>query len=151
MNKQQTMSAEHSRRDILRTAWHGLAAGFAFPTIVPASALGLGGRVAPSNRVTVAVIGTGNQGSNDINSFLSDERVQIVAVCDVNRESADTGITRSAAASLPGAWSKSTMPSTSLLDAIRAATPASTSGRFLAARISTPWKSPRLTTGTPSR
>ena len=35
----------------------------------------------------MAVIGTGNQGFNDINSFLRDERVQIVAVCDVNRES----------------------------------------------------------------
>src|SRR5690606_1968741 len=31
--------------------------------------------------------GTGNQGFNDIRSFLRDERVQIVAVCDVNRES----------------------------------------------------------------
>ena len=34
------------------------------------------------------MIGTGNQGFNDIRSFLGDERVQIVAVCDVNRESA---------------------------------------------------------------
>ncbi len=33
------------------------------------------------------MIGTGNQGFNDLNSFLRDERVQIVAVCDVNRES----------------------------------------------------------------
>lgn len=41
----------------------------------------------PSRRVTVGVIGTGNQGFNDIKSFLRDERVQIVAVCDVNRQS----------------------------------------------------------------
>ena len=87
MNQQKTMSAEHSRRDFLRTTFPGMAAGLAFPTIVPASALGLGTRVAPSNRVTVAVIGTGNQGFNDIKSFLNDERVQLVAVCDVNRES----------------------------------------------------------------
>ena len=53
----------------------------------PGSALGLSGRPAPSNRITLGVIGTGNQGFNDIRSFLSDERVQIVAVCDVNRES----------------------------------------------------------------
>ncbi|WP_165226347.1 Gfo/Idh/MocA family protein [Aquisphaera insulae] len=71
-----------SRRDFLR-----LAAVAGFPAIVPASALGRGGRVAPSNRVTVGVIGTGNQGMNDIQSFLKDDRVQIVAVCDVNRES----------------------------------------------------------------
>jgi len=88
MNQQRTKSAEHSRRGFLRTSLQGMATGLAFPTIVPASVMGLGGRVAPSNRVTLAVIGTGNQGFNDIGSFLSDERVQIVAVCDVNRESA---------------------------------------------------------------
>jgi predicted dehydrogenase len=71
-----------SRRGFLRAT-----AGVAFPMIVPATALGLGPRPAPSNRVNVAVIGTGNQGFNDINSFLQDERVQIVAVCDVNRGS----------------------------------------------------------------
>ncbi len=76
-----------SRRDVLRRSVHAALAGFAFPTIVPGSALGLGRRVAPSNRVSLAVIGTGNQGFNDINSFLRDDRVQIVAVCDVNRES----------------------------------------------------------------
>jgi predicted dehydrogenase len=62
-------------------------AGVAFPTIVPGRALGLSGMIAPSARVTLAVIGTGNQGFNDIRSFLDDERVQLVAVCDVNRES----------------------------------------------------------------
>lgn len=45
------------------------------------------GRPAPSKRITVGVIGTGNQGIGDIKSLLKDERVQIVAVCDVNRES----------------------------------------------------------------
>ena len=59
-----------------------------FPRSSPVSALGLAGRPAPSNRITLAVIGTGNQGFNDIKSFLRDERVQLVAVCDVNRESA---------------------------------------------------------------
>jgi predicted dehydrogenase len=77
-----------SRRNFLGQAIGLSAAGFAFPTIVPGSALGLSGRVAPSNRINLGVIGTGNQGFNDIHSFLSDERVQIVAVCDVNRESA---------------------------------------------------------------
>src|SRR4051812_27461231 len=76
-----------SRRTFLRST-AGAAAGFAFPTVIPGSALGLGRMVAPSNRVTLGVIGTGNQGFNDIRSFLKDERVQIVAVCDVNRESA---------------------------------------------------------------
>jgi len=76
-----------SRRDFLRATVSTTAAGFAFPTLIPGSALGLSGNVAASNRITLAMIGTGNQGFNDINSFLRDERVQIVAVCDVNRES----------------------------------------------------------------
>jgi predicted dehydrogenase len=57
----------------------------AAPVIVPASALGLQGTVPPSRRVTMAVIGTGNQGIGDMYNFLPDERVQVVAVCDVNR------------------------------------------------------------------
>jgi predicted dehydrogenase len=76
-----------SRRELLRNAIHVSAAGFAFPTIVPARALGLSGGVAAGARITIGVIGTGNQGMNDIRSFLRDDRVQIVAVCDVNRES----------------------------------------------------------------
>src|SRR4051794_27420068 len=75
-----------SRRTFLRRTARATAAGFAFPTIIPGSALGLGGRIAPSNRIALGIIGTGNQGFNDIRSFLKDERVQIVAVCDVNRE-----------------------------------------------------------------
>jgi predicted dehydrogenase len=35
----------------------------------------------------MGIIGTGNQGTNDMKKFLSDERVQVVAVCDVNRRS----------------------------------------------------------------
>ena len=57
------------------------------PAIIPGSALGLNGAVAPSNRIPLAIIGTGNQGFNDLKMFLRDERVQITAVCDVNRES----------------------------------------------------------------
>src|SRR5579883_3118501 len=77
----------HSRRDFLRQTVPASAVGLAFPTLIPGSALGLSGAVAPSNRVAVGIIGTGNQGFNDIRSFLEDERVRIVAVCDVNRES----------------------------------------------------------------
>ena len=75
-----------TRRDLIRKA-SLTATALAFPTIVPASALGRGGTVAPSNRVTMGFIGTGNQGTNDLHDFLKDERVQVVAVCDVNRES----------------------------------------------------------------
>ena len=88
MNPNRLPRLQSSRRGFLQASLGGLSAGIGFPAIVPASALGRAGAVAPSNRVTLAVIGTGNQGFNDLHSFLRDERVQIVAVCDVNRESA---------------------------------------------------------------
>lgn len=44
-------------------------------------------RPSPSNRITMGVIGTGNQGTGDMKNFLQDERVQVVAVCDLNKES----------------------------------------------------------------
>ena len=87
MNQPSRESSRLSRRHFLRSTLPAAAAGLAFPTIIPASALGRGKRVAPSDRITVGVIGTGNQGFNDIKSFLRDDRVQIVSVCDVNRES----------------------------------------------------------------
>ena len=86
MNQPTSDSPRLSRRDFLSTSILASAAGIAFPTIVPSTALGLSGAIAPSNQITIGIIGTGNQGFNDINSFLSDERVRIVAVCDVNRE-----------------------------------------------------------------
>jgi predicted dehydrogenase len=55
-------------------------------TLAPALALAQP-RPAPSGRVTLGVIGCGNQGMNDLKNFLADERVQVVAVCDVNRQS----------------------------------------------------------------
>jgi predicted dehydrogenase len=64
------------------------AGACSLPFIVPASALGRAGRPAPSDRITMALIGAGNQGMNDITQFLADDRVQVVAVCDVNRQSA---------------------------------------------------------------
>ena len=74
------------RRDFVKTT--ATVAGLAtIPSIIPASALGRTGRPAPSDRITMGVIGTGNQGFNDMNGFLRDDRVQIIAVCDVNEES----------------------------------------------------------------
>jgi predicted dehydrogenase len=76
-----------TRREFLgQAAASALALGA--PLVVPAAALGKDGKVAPSKRITLGIIGTGNQGFNDLRAFLTDPRVQVVAVCDVNRESA---------------------------------------------------------------
>lgn len=77
-----------SRRGFLGKGAELVGALIGFPHIVPASALGKTGKVAANNRIAMGCIGTGNQGINDLRAFLRDERVQIVAVCDVNWESA---------------------------------------------------------------
>lgn len=72
--------ATPSRRRFLQ----GLAgAAAAFPTIAPRSVVGAD---APSSKITMAFIGTGNNGTNWLGRFLRDDRVRVVAVCDVNAE-----------------------------------------------------------------
>jgi predicted dehydrogenase len=66
------------RRDFLKSA-----AAFASAT----AAARAQDRPSPSNRITLGVIGTGNQGTGDMKNFLADPRVQVVAVCDLNKES----------------------------------------------------------------
>lgn len=60
----------------------GIAAAAA-PMIIPASALGLDGAVAPSERIVVGGIGIGNRGTYDLGCFLEQPDVQFAAVCDV--------------------------------------------------------------------
>lgn len=71
---------ELTRRGFIRAT----AAMLGAPCLLPAPA---SGTVAPSNRINVAMIGTGNQGSQDTRAFLAEPDVQVVAVCDVNRAS----------------------------------------------------------------
>ena len=75
-----------NRRKFLQGAAGCGAGAVAFPYIVSSSALGLGGNVAPSNRIVHACIGTGGQGNYDMRSFLEIDDVQIVAVCDVDEK-----------------------------------------------------------------
>lgn len=75
-----------TRRHFLRST-AAAAASVGFPEIIPASALGKDGRPAPSNRVAFAAIGVGGRGTAVLKGFLQDERLQVVAVCDVDRGS----------------------------------------------------------------
>jgi predicted dehydrogenase len=74
-----------SRRDFLRNASR-VGAALALPTIIPSSALGADGHVAPSNRIVMGAIGVGAKGTANLKSFLKRKDVQVVAVCDVDRE-----------------------------------------------------------------
>jgi hypothetical protein len=66
-------------------------AACAFPYVVPASALGRDGAVAPSNRLVMGAIGVGGRGHHDLKWLVGEADVQIVAVCDVRRERRDLG------------------------------------------------------------
>jgi predicted dehydrogenase len=48
--------------------------------------LGGEGRVAPSDKITLAAIGTGGQGLQNVMALLQFPEIQVVAVCDVERE-----------------------------------------------------------------
>lgn len=56
----------------------------ALPLILPAATLGRAGATAPNSRVRLACIGLGGQGTSNLRAFLADERVQVVALCDVD-------------------------------------------------------------------
>lgn len=55
----------------------------AVPTFVPASVLG--GEQAPSGRITLGVIGCGNQGTSNTRAFLNQNDCQVAATCDVDK------------------------------------------------------------------
>ncbi|MFG0288662.1 MAG: Gfo/Idh/MocA family protein [Rhodopirellula sp. JB044] len=82
-----------SRRGLVgRTLSAAVAASsLAVPRFVSASTLGLGGAVAPSDRITVGGIGIGRRGTYDLGCFLEQADVQFVAVADI-KETQRTGI-----------------------------------------------------------
>lgn len=79
------LSPQTSRRSFLkRSAAFSTVVGA--PWIVPATALGRDGRPAPSERIVMGCIGTGGQGIGIMKAFLRQPDVQVIAVCDVERE-----------------------------------------------------------------
>ena len=80
MSKQATRS---SRRHFMKASLAAVGAASVAPMIIPSSALGLDGAVAPSERVVLGGIGIGNRGTYDLGCFLEQPDVQFVAVCDV--------------------------------------------------------------------
>ena len=73
------------RREFLKMIPLAAAGAVGFPAIVSASALGKSGRPAPSDRIVMAGIGFGMMGVPNMQSFLSKEEVQWVAVCDLDK------------------------------------------------------------------
>lgn len=71
-----------SRRDFIGRA----AAATAAFTVVPRYVLGGSGYTAPSEKLNIAVIGTGGQGKHNIRALLQHADVQVMAICDVTEE-----------------------------------------------------------------
>ena len=68
---------EITRRDLLAPVAAGLAL-----TLVPRHVLGGPGYVAPSDKITLAYIGCGTQGTRELLQLMTIPEIQITAVCD---------------------------------------------------------------------
>jgi predicted dehydrogenase len=71
-----------SRRGFLQKT----AALAAAPYFVPATALGRGGKVAPSERILLGGIGIGGRGSYVLRWMMQEKDVQFIADCDANKQ-----------------------------------------------------------------
>jgi predicted dehydrogenase len=94
MSNENSMSV--TRRQFLTRG--AMAAGaVVLPCLIPGSALGLDGTIAPSERIVMGGIGIGGRGSYDLSYMLNEPDVQWVAVCDLlksRREAAKTQVDR---------------------------------------------------------
>ena len=61
---------KQDRRGFLRKTALASAGISIFPTIIKASSLGRDGNIAPSDKITMILIGCGGQGIYDMGSFL---------------------------------------------------------------------------------
>lgn len=77
-----TVNHVFSRRNFIKTSAY-IPAGL---SIIPATVLG---REAPSHKINIGMIGTGNMGGSNIKGFLGQSQARIVAVCDVDKERRD--------------------------------------------------------------
>ncbi|HEU4386852.1 MAG TPA: Gfo/Idh/MocA family oxidoreductase [Blastocatellia bacterium] len=82
-------SGTNLKNRISRRSFIGGAATTAAFTIVPRHVLGGRGHIAPGDKIAAACIGVGAQGTRVMMDFIKQPDVQIVAVCDVNKESSD--------------------------------------------------------------
>jgi predicted dehydrogenase len=74
---------------INRRTFIGSSAAAVGATIVPRFVLGGKGFIPPSDKINVGFIGTGTQGIRILMDFLHKPELQVVSVCDVNRDSQD--------------------------------------------------------------
>lgn len=79
------MFNKSTRRDFLKRSASVATGALILPQIIPSTALGMGGKLPPSDRIVMGAIGVGSQGQSNMSDFLAlINQVQFVAVCDVD-------------------------------------------------------------------
>jgi len=69
-----------------------LQAAVAAPAIVPASALGRDGAVAPSDRINLGIIGVNGMGRSNLANCAKHPDVVVTAICDVSKDRRDAAL-----------------------------------------------------------
>jgi len=87
--KMNSPRATSSRRQFLKATSATAAAALAAPYVLTSDALGGPDRSPASERIVMAAIGVGGQGSSDMGNMLGDKRTQYVATCDVRKGARD--------------------------------------------------------------
>jgi predicted dehydrogenase len=77
-----------ARRKFLKEAGAAALGISLFPNVIKATALGKGDNIAPNDKITMALVGCGGMGRDNLNEFLKFDDVQAVAVCDVDDKQA---------------------------------------------------------------
>ncbi len=81
-----------SRRNFIKKT-SGAATGiFAAPYFMSGRVLGKDYSTSPSNKITIGSIGLGWQGTSNLESFLSEEDVKVIAICDIDTEHRDNAM-----------------------------------------------------------
>jgi predicted dehydrogenase len=84
------MIDKSTRRDFLKRSAAVATGAMILPQIIPSTAMGMGGKLPPSDRIVMGAIGVGSQGTGNMRTFLEyAKEVQFVAVCDVDSKHAD--------------------------------------------------------------
>ncbi len=78
------VSKRFTRRQFLKSA-AAVSGALVTPSVIPASALGRDGWVAPSERILLGGIGLGGRGTAVLNWMLAEPDVQFVAICDARK------------------------------------------------------------------
>jgi hypothetical protein len=83
-NTEEAKTKQITRRKFLgHTA--ALSGTIAMPGIIPSSVWGANGNETPNNRITIGLIGKGIMGNGHLRRLVGDPKVQVLAVCDVDR------------------------------------------------------------------